>query len=110
MAYEFEALANGRDEMLLRATTQIEGKTWWFELPIPSEHWDDLFRLTKSIEVKDAYAMAPGFWNSLVEEAAETLKQTIEDPHASNRHLRAEKPTYSQVEQRYRKFEANGSH
>lgn len=104
MTYEYSAKdINGN--MLLQAKTNIDGKTWWFELIIPNEYWDDLFQSNTLNDVGEVYAQSNDFWNSLVRERADELRLTITDTQVGQRHLRAEGFTFEEVQRKYNSFQ-----
>jgi hypothetical protein len=92
-------------EMVLQVNRVLHGKTWWFELQIPQEHWEDLFHATEEHgpqTVSAAYARAKVFWDRLVDENADALEQgTV--PGAANRHFEEIWPDYLSLEAAYRK-------
>ena len=76
--------------MVLQVKRKYYGKTWWFELEIPQEHWEDLFHADEEQSpesVAAAYARANLFWDRLAEDHADRLKPCAV-PVAADRHMR----------------------
>lgn len=112
MAYTFETQENGkRDILVVRAVEQIQDKKWWFVLTIPEHYWEDLFGISgdDSMDAHIAYEEAPDFWNALAQEGAEACRRNL-DLNSNDRHVPVPTPSYEYVEQRYRRFEADGAH
>jgi hypothetical protein len=89
--------------MVLQVQRALSGKTWWLELQIPQEHWEDLFRMTEKHgpqTVSAAHARAEVFWDQLAEENADKLEQRAV-PGAANRHLREVWPDYRTLKAEY---------
>jgi hypothetical protein len=64
--------------MVLQLHRVLHGTTWWFELQLPQDYWEDLFHATEEHgpqTVSAAYARAKVFWDRMAEENADTLEQ-----------------------------------
>jgi hypothetical protein len=78
-------------------------RTWWFELQIPQEYWEDLPYATEEHgpqTVSSAYTRAGVFWERLAKENADSLEQ-LAVPGASNRHIKKVWPDYRTLELEY---------
>lgn len=111
MEYEFKASQGiTSDELVIHATTELNGRTVSFALPIERTVWEDLFEESDEVnsEYLEVYQRAPVFWNLLVQEAAEdSLDYAIK---SGERRIRLNPPSLEQVALRYKKFKADGSH
>jgi hypothetical protein len=92
--------------MILQVKRTHHAKTWWFELQIVEEDWEDLFKVAERHGPQTAlhaYAYDPDFWNRLAEDNADALEPQTVPGAASDRHLRRVWPDYHSLQAAYRK-------
>ena len=92
--------------MVLQVKRMLHGKTWWFELDIAQEFWEDLpSSITKGQDPKtvpEAYGNAREFWDWLGEENADALEASAV-PGSPDRHIRYVWPDHQSLETAYRR-------
>jgi hypothetical protein len=90
--------------MVLQVKRTLHGRTWWFELKIVQDYWQDLCEATEQgpETVAEAYAQKREFWDWLAEQNADRLEGNAV-PGSPDRHIPHVWPDYPSLETAYRK-------
>ena len=111
-----ELLRSGGDNIVVQVQRRLHDQSWWFQLEIPQEFWEDLFNVNgpqpgaevsvpqpPRMTMPGAYERARPFWDSLAERNADALEQSITGP-APHRHLPHTWPDLPSLQRAYDAF------